>query len=387
MLPVFALGRINTPELAEEIINKNKADLVALGRSLIADPQWVNKVVAGEEEMIRPCIGCNQGCYSRILKQEKVCCAVNAEIGLTDEELIEFSPAIDKKNILIVGGGVSGMECARLCSLKGHKVILLEKTDKLGGQLNIASVPPDRGELLLLVKYLERELSKLKVDIRMNTEITMDLIKDIMPDILVCATGAHPRQMNQMDFKDMQVLYANNILAGEQFDAQHVIVVGAGLVGSETADYLVQKGIKVSLVEIMQDIALDALAEERDFFKRKFERSNVKIFTNAHISEIGDKSVDIVKGDKTYNVKADAIIIAIGSLATLPEVLDLSSRPSKIKSNNKEIRVVYIGDCVKPRRVIDAVHSAYDMGREIIYSDTSDLVQLLVGRGCIGWKR
>ncbi|MBA1336154.1 MAG: 2,4-dienoyl-CoA reductase [NADPH] [Firmicutes bacterium] len=368
-LPVIALGRINTPELAEEIISNNKADLVALGRPLLADPQWVNKAAAGKEETIRPCIGCNQGCYTKILKQEKICCAVNAEIGLVDKELIDFTQTVDKKKILIVGGGVSGMECARLCSMKGHEVILLEKTDKLGGQINIASVPPDRGELVLLVKYLERELTQLKVDIRLNTELTMDLLEDAMPDILICATGAHPREMNQIDFKDMQVLYANDVLAGKKFDAQHVLIVGAGLVGCETADYLAQKGLNVSLVEIMGDVALDALPEEREFLKKKFERFNVKVFTNSRISGVNGESVDIVTGDETYRVKANAAIISIGSQATLPEVLDLSSRPAEIKSGNKEVKVFYIGDCVKPRRVIDAIHSAYDAAREIIHQD------------------
>lgn len=365
-LPVVALGRINTPELAEEIISKGKADFVALGRPLVADPQWANKVIEGKSDSIRFCIGCNQGCYTKILKQEKICCAINAEIGLTDEQLIDLSPASDKKKILIVGGGVSGMECARLCSMKGHEVTLLERAEKLGGQVNIASVPPDRDELQLIVKYLERELSQLKVDIRMNTEITANLLKEIMPDVLVCATGAHPRELNQVDFKDMQVLYANDVLAGQKFGAQNVLIVGAGLVGCETADYLAQKGIKVSLAEMMGDIALDALPEERQFFKRKFERFGVKIFTNSQMAGVGDGTVNLVKEDETHSVKADAVIISIGSLATLPQVLDLSSRPSQIKSDDKEVKVLYIGDCIRPRRVIDAVHSAYDAAREIL---------------------
>lgn len=366
-LPVIALGRINTPELAEEIISNNKADLIALGRPLLADPQWVNKVITGKEETIRPCIGCNQGCYTKILKQEKICCAVNAEIGLVDEELIDLTSTTDKKKILIVGGGVSGMECARLCSTKGHEVILVEKADKLGGQINIASVPPDRGELQLLVEYLERELTQLKTDIRLNTELTVDLIKDIGPDVLVCATGAHPREMGQIDFKDIQVLYANDVLAGKDFEAQHVLIVGAGLVGCETADYLAQKGLSVSLVEIMEDVALDALAEEREFLKKKFERFNVKVFTNSRISGVDDGYVDIITGDETFRVKADAVIISIGSLATLPQMLDLGRRPVEVKSDNIELDIFYIGDCVKPRRIIDAVHSAYDAAREIIH--------------------
>lgn len=363
IMPVIALGRINSPDLAEKILQENKADLIALGRPLLADTQWANKALRGEVDRIRPCIACNQGCYSRILKQEKIYCAVNAEIGQTKEEI---SKALSNKNgkILVVGGGVSGMEIARLCSIKGYSVTLIEKSDKLGGQVNIAAVPPDREEIYFLVKYYENELSRLKVDIRLNTMFTKDLLKNIIPDILIFTTGAEPKELSQIDFKNLKVIYANDVLSGMNLDAEKVLIIGAGLVGCETADYLAEKGIKVYLVEIMGDIAMDALPEEREFLKKKFDRFNVNVFTNSKISEVEDNHVKIVNKDGlSYDINPDVVIISVGSRAFLPD--EIINRPDEIKVDSKNIKVYYAGDCVKPGRIIDAIHSAYDVVKEL----------------------
>jgi len=265
-VPVICVGRINTPEVAESILDRGDADMVAIGRGLIADPHWANKAKQGEVDEIRRCVACNQGCMEYLIQEKKVTCIHNPAVG--KERELAINTAQRKKKVLIIGGGVAGMEAARVARLRGHEVELWEKNTSLGGNANLASVTPWKREFKGVVDYLIYQVQKLGTSIRLNKEGTAQSIKDFGPDEVILATGARPKTMADVfDARTDQVLLAEDVLLGKLGHlVSPVCLLGGGFVGLETAAFLRIHGHEVAVVEMFPELGLDMGAINRAFW-------------------------------------------------------------------------------------------------------------------------
>ena len=244
--PIATVGRVVSVEAGEKILEDGTADIIGYGRSLLTDPDNANKVEKGE--CIRECLNCNKGCVDAIQSRRYLSCVLNAENG--DEETIFIQPCTETKNVAIVGAGLAGLEAARVAYKRGHTVAVFEKSDRLGGQINIASVPPRKDEILRSVQYYEKFLPG-KVDIQLNHEPAMDELNGF--DHVILAIGAHNMDL-LMPVENSNVVSSWDILNGQEVSGK-CVVLGGGLVGAETAEYLTNKGLEVSIVEMMDKIA------------------------------------------------------------------------------------------------------------------------------------
>jgi len=249
-IPVFCVGKLRDPEMIDGIISDEKADFVSLGRPLLCDSEWVNKVETGNEKRIRQCIACLDGCISKVFACNELQCAVNPILGM-EYKLTEDEKAAVSKNVVIVGGGVAGLEAARSAALSGHKVTLLEKEPVLGGNMHLAKVPPHKEVLDKIPSWYENELKILDVDVRLSTEATIETIMALSPDVVLLATGATP--VVGVIPSEVPVINSWDMLAGkaETPEGKTVAVIGGGVVGCETAHYLVDRGNKVAIFEML----------------------------------------------------------------------------------------------------------------------------------------
>ncbi|MFZ5981913.1 MAG: FAD-dependent oxidoreductase [Candidatus Zixiibacteriota bacterium] len=353
-IPVIASGSITTPELAEEIIASGKGDFVGLGRPLWADQYWAKKIEAGHPEDIRPCIRCNEGCLERtFFKFRAVTCAVNPTIGREGE--LEITPANLKKKVAVVGGGPGGMEAARICALRGHNVVLYEKR-KLGGALNEASAPEFKSDIRFFLRYLITQLEKLRVKI-VNEEVTPQMLKGDGYDAVVIAAGAKPIKLEIPGMDSPNVREAVSILSGGQDIGNKVVVVGGGLVGSETAIELSEKGKDVTIVEMLDQIMNDCAVTDKIVYGERIAADKIKVLTGAKLEAVNGQSVTVSdKSGKTRDIKADTVLMAVGFKPQneLHESL-----------LNSGMEIYSIGDCVAPGKIYDAIHTAYKTARNI----------------------
>ncbi|MEM2179159.1 MAG: FAD-dependent oxidoreductase, partial [Candidatus Methanomethylicaceae archaeon] len=236
-IPVITVGRINDLYLAEDIIKNKKADLVSMGRALIADPEIINKTLNGKIENIRRCIACNR-CLSRLDEKLHISCTVNPIAG--KEYKIRVKKASKPKKVLIIGGGPAGMEAARIAAIRGHEVILYEEKDKLGGQLILATIPPHKEEMKSILEYYTQELSKLEIEIKIGRKATLKDIEKISPEIIILATGAKPIIPSIPGIKNKNVITAWDVLLNTTKVGDNVVIIGGGMVGCETAEYLIK---------------------------------------------------------------------------------------------------------------------------------------------------
>ena len=358
-VPVICGTRITQPYIAEDVLEKNKADFVGMGRTLLADPAFPNKSKAGELEDIIPCWGCLH-CLATANADKTVVCSSNAAVGL-EREMEEIPTEIPKK-ILVVGGGCAGLEVARITANRGHDVTLCERTSKLGGQLYIASVAPLKQETTLLIKYLAAQVHKAGVNVRMCHEVTLDTIKEIAPDIVIDATGGRPISGEFIEgCNGKNVLQAWDVLAGKVLPGQNSVVIGGGQVGSETADFLVHPvndmhpfGNRVTLLELQDNIALKERTSARSLMISRLVEKNVTVITSAKVIRIGDTSVTYEKDSCEHTLDGvDSVILGIG---TSPN----HDFQELMKANGIEYHAV--GDVVEPRQAGHAILEAAQLG-------------------------
>ena len=300
-VPVSMVGRIMTPEDGARLIEEGVCDFIGLGRPMLCDPDYANKVAAGQADLIRPCIMCNHGCTDAIASRRFISCVLNAENGYEYKRVI--TPAETPRRITVVGGGPAGMEAARVAALRGHDVTLYEKTDHLGGQLGIAAVPPRKDEMNRAIHWYERAVAAAGVNVVFNTEATPDrLIADGADEVIVAVGGrcATP----PIEGVDMpHVMDSWKVLAGEQHPRGRVVVIGGGLVGAETAEYIAQGDCEVTIVEMMGQIAAEESSTVKPFIMEDFTAHNVVVKTNTKVDRI---TADAVEATETLNPPAPA---------------------------------------------------------------------------------
>jgi 2,4-dienoyl-CoA reductase-like NADH-dependent reductase (Old Yellow Enzyme family)/thioredoxin reductase len=360
-IPVIAVGRINTIQLANKIIEAKKADLVAMGRAFLADPYFPQKGMEGKYKAIRICIGCNQGCRGRDrTRYLAVGCVLNPQVGKERNEA-EFVPTQIPKKLLVVGGGPGGMEVARGAALKGHSVTLVEEKKVLGGQLLQAQEPPGRREFRELISWYRFQLSKVGVRVIKGRKVTPDFILDSKPDILVLATGSRPlfSEFKRPMLKDL--VYASEILENKVQTGQKVLIIGGGGVGLETADYLSSLGKRVTIIEMLPEVGRDVEGSTKKVLMERLAIHKVNIFTHANIYKSeGGKVFVKSNGCKKEIVFTGPIVNAAGAKAN-NDLCNLLKKSKRFKT----MEIYEIGDCVAPRMLRDAIFEGYAVAQRI----------------------
>jgi 2,4-dienoyl-CoA reductase-like NADH-dependent reductase (Old Yellow Enzyme family)/thioredoxin reductase len=353
-IPVITVGRINQPALAEEIIVQGKADLVAMGRPLLADPYLPKKALEGREDEIRSCIACNEGCYKRIFQQLDIQCAINPILGR--EGGIVSGKASMPKKVFVIGAGPGGIEAAHAAWERGHKVFLVEKRRELGGQLNLASVPPGRQEIGRFKEFLLKRLQKTDIEVLKGKRAVMPLIRKNKPEVLILATGASPRSLKIPGLEQARTMNAWEVLAGKRRPRGTCLILGAGLVGCETADYLSEKGMKAILAEILPEIATDADADTKAYFEMRFKKNGVEVYTGVEFQRVGKKTAVMQRGTEEIRIQFETLVFAIGGEPNDGLYDELVS---------SGIPVIKAGDCVRPRGILEAMQEGFRAGSNV----------------------
>lgn len=343
-IPVIAVGRINDIDLAESILQSGKADLVTMARASLADPELPKKVQEGREEEIIHCIGCLQGCSGENGKGRCVRCLVNPLTGMEDE--YNLTPAEKSKQVLVIGGGVSGCEAAICAAMRGHKVTLIERSDRLGGQWITASVPVGKSEFTSFLVWQKAMLEKLHVQVLLNTTADQELIRLYAPDAVIAATGSKPYipkfiQGAEQDF----VVNAHDVLNGKVEVHGNVVVVGGGLVGAETADTLCSS-CKVSIVEMLPQIMKEGEYSPKFYMMQRFKEYGVQVYTSTKLMGIGSHTVTAQRDGKDFVLEdVDWVIIAVGvkTDTSLLETLDNLDSPVIKVGDANGVKDGYLG--------------------------------------------
>ena len=350
-IPVITVGRINHPALADEILAAGRADLVAMGRPLLADPALPQKALEGRESSIRLCIACNEGCYKRIFQQLDIRCAINPLTGMETES----APAqtSSPKKVLIVGAGPAGLEAAYSAWNNGHRVTLLEAEKMLGGQLNLASSAPGRSEIENLRNFLIKRLDETDVAVVTGQKATVAQIEPYRPDLVICATGARPRPFELPGLENMISMTAWEAIAGATGLASPCLVVGGGLVGCEAADYVSEHGLNVIIVEVLPTLASDGDGDTQAYYDMKFSKNEVAVYTSTRIDRIENSAVVMEKDGETITLPIQSVVLAVGAKPVDKLYDELAAAG---------FSCVKIGDCMSPRRILDAVNEGFQAG-------------------------
>jgi 2-enoate reductase len=354
-IPVITVGKLGYPELAENALKEGKTDFIGLGRALIADPEWANKVKEGRWQDIRPCVASNELCMGKLMGGDHLSCAVNPEAGNEREYALKTAERV--KSVLVVGGGPGGMEAARVAALRGHKVTLWEKGDTLGGNLIPATVLDVKQDYRLLLNYLSTQITKLGVKIKLATEGTPELVHEMKPEVVLIATGSTPMIPAIQGVNNGKVVNAIDLLLDKREAGESVIVVGGGNVGVETALYLAQKSKKVTIVEILDSVLGDLQPQSREHLLKLLADADVEVLTNTNILEITDEGIAIADKDgKRSILEADTVTLAVG----------FKPDDGLFKALDKKMPAVYnIGDSAEPRKVMNAIWEGFHTARKI----------------------
>ena len=350
-VPVSAVGRIVDADMAARVIESGMADMVAMGRPLLADPDWGTKIAAGKACDIRRCISCNKGCTDAIQNRQFLSCVLNAENGYENTRSIQ--PAAQKKKIAVLGGGPAGLEAARVAALRGHDVTLFEKTTTLGGQLNIACVPPRKEEMRRAAQDLIHAVCNAGVHLCMGQTRTAEQLKDAGFEAVINAVGAHSAAPRIPGIDSVNVADAWKVLAGEQQVYGTVAVIGGGMVGCETAEYLAARGCKVSVIEMMDKIAAGESTTILPTLLENYKTYGVEQYPSHKVKEFRmDAVVCENKDGAEVTIPCDYIVLAMGARSNEFDAVALEAA---------SIPVYSIGDAAgKAADISNAIRTGYD---------------------------
>ena len=360
-IPVATVGRIVDAWVADEIIANKQADACMMGRANVCEPEFANKAYEGREIEIRPCIGCTR-CLNGIMFGKRIACTINPSFELLNEETL--SEAETKKNILVIGGGVAGMEAAFVAKKRGHNVVLCEASDELGGALRVACVPVGKQDLTKVVQFMSHRLYASGVDVRLNTTVTKEMLSDEFKDYeVICANGAKPNVIGAFtNFK--QTMTADDILSGKAFPGRKIVIIGGGSVGCETAEYLAPmvndrfpRNRDVTVVEMAPEIMMSESGAGRSHLVLRMMEKGIHIECNAKITSVSETEIRFEQnGVEKVIADADTLVFANGYHieSTMEDML-------------KEAGVTYhmIGDGAKVGNIKDAINGAWELCKEM----------------------
>ncbi len=358
-IPVIAVGRINDPMIADQLLEEGKCDFVSLGRASLADPEFVNKAKEGRYDDIIKCIGCNQGCVGgQCPDPEHVGPACLRNPATSREKEYEIKPAEVKKKVLVIGGGAAGLEAATTLKRRGHEVILCEKNSSLGGQFFLAGKAPTKGEMAEAALQMGRIAERGGVEIRLNTEVTSEMIEQINPDEIIVASGSKPFILPVPGHDRLGVVTAHDVLRGSVEHVEDTVaIIGGGLVGVETAELLTSQGKKVIIVEMLDEIAKELVHTRKIFALDFINRHSIKTYTNSKCIEIKDRSIVIERDGTTEEIEGiGTVVMAVGSKADTSVV-------EMVRNANYPFHV--IGDALQARKAINAIWEAAAIGRQV----------------------
>lgn len=354
-IPVICPGKILVPEMAEKAIEEGYTDAVALGKACLADAEWANKAKRGDDEDIRPCIGCQNGCMARVFNGGLVTCAVNPECFYEKSDPV--TPAAVKKHVVVIGGGVGGCEAAIIAAQRGHEVDLYEKADKLGGLFNLAAVPDFKTGDHRLLAWYAREVCKAGVKVHLNTEVTAADVEKMGADEVIVATGANPKSFPVDGCKPVT---ASDVLAGYDV-GKSCVIVGGGLVGCETAVWLARKGVKVTLVEALPMLMSAGTPVPTPNFLMMLDMlpgAGVAVYTGAKFAGWADGKAKIVDSEgKELSCDAETVVEAVGFKANDSLYNELEQ--------SLGVPVWNIGDSKEPANVMESVRAAWFVAKNI----------------------
>jgi NAD(H)-dependent 7beta-hydroxy-3-oxo-delta4-cholenoic acid oxidoreductase len=362
-VPVMVVGRINDPRVAEDILEKKEADMVVMGRALLADPELPNKAFAGKYEDIVPCTGCGLGCVTARERGEDMTCALNPAVGREKE--MALVPSAHKKKVLVAGGGPAGMEAALTAALRGHDVALYEKDGRLGGQFVLASASSSKRELTNVIKYYSIQIYKAGVKVNLETEATPGLVGKEKPDAVVVATGAIPLVPDIPGVNNENVFSYSDVLSSQaDITPGNILIIGGGTTGCEAAECLACTGDNINLgqtdvtiVEMGEDIGPKMFTESRALLMKDLKARGVRFITSARVTEItSDGAVIEVKGKGKTISGFDSIVLATGAKS-------VNSLSRDLKDTGPE--VITIGDAKDPRQALQAIAEGAVAGRSI----------------------
>lgn len=350
-IPVITVGRIHNPDMAEAILARGDADFIAAGRAFTADPHWPRKVLEGRTDEIRQCLACNVGCLERLWREMDVKCVQNPWVGTDYESGVPAAPV--SKRVLVIGGGPAGMEAARTAAARGHRVTLLERENQLGGQARLACIPPGKAGMREVVNSRFRDLEKLGVELKCGIEVQAS---DIFPsgiDVVIEATGALPVNLAlSADFPE-RVFSAWSVLGGQDLAGGNILVIGAGMVGLEIADFLASKGKKVVVIELLDQAGQNITATVRAVLLARLDTEKVQIITGATLDHWGADGALIRRSDgSVFRLQPiDDIVVAVGS------------QPNRVSesSHNPDIIWKRVGDSERCRNLLACIFEASEV--------------------------
>jgi len=349
-IPVIAVGRINL-QLAEKLLQESKADLIAIGRAQIADPQLIKKAASGNFDDIRPCISCNVCVDDLTLLDVSLHCSVNACVGKERES--RSRPAKIVKNVLVIGGGPAGMEAAIIAAQRGHRVTIYEQLPQPGGKLNLAVVSPGKIEIRPLIDFFVRQVQKLGISVVLQKEADASLIKQLRPDVIILAAGGIPAVPPIPGVAGENVVFAEQVLSGAAV-GQRVVIIGGGLVGCETAEFLSKHGKKITVIEMLDEPAAGVGSSFKPGLISRLAADGVTMMTGVECKKIFAEGVVITARDgKEQTLAADTVVLAAGAKPDRRLLQEIKGLAPEIYP---------IGDCVAPRRILEAISEGHRIG-------------------------
>jgi len=354
-VPVICAGRMDNPDMSSKAVKDGACDIVSLGRPLLADPEYVNKLRAGKTEAIRPCLSCQEGCMGRIQEYSALSCAVNP--ACCREKDFALNPITKKKKVLIIGGGVAGCEAARVLAERGHEPVVYEKGSQLGGNLIPGGTPDFKEDDIALAKWYEYQLKHLKVPVHLNTTADAKTVKVEKPDAVIVATGSVPKVFSLGDNK--KVFTASDVLFGKEKAGENVVVIGGGLVGCETALWLAEKGKKVTIVEALGKIlAVNAplCHANSEMLEALIPFNGIEVLTSSQAVKTTDKGLIVKTPQGEKEIPADSVILCVG----------YASENALYKELEDVVDDIHlIGDANKVANVMYAIWDAYELANNI----------------------